>query len=480
MLQGIARQKQAVSRFIQSFPAVLRNNTVIPFKAFTAVCAAAVLSAFAGSYPGPNPSLHQIDSAWRAFYGSPVHQGIVVYNKMTGGTTTDASLDTLCIMRLVNYGGIATIIQLMRYPQWQGMSGWGVSSAYRISPDGSKIAMQNGTAVSVCDTNGANLKVIWTGSLNRDQLNMSWDDSAGIRRLVYAGRTSTTYYFVVRTVVNADNSAGATDTLWNHSWGRDPSAGSSAQQYTSVNKVGNYLCFDMPTLFLNIPVVVNLATRTAVNPTSGGDGCQVRMCVDPYGTVSYHEATHLTHATLWRATTGAVLGYVPCPNGTQTGCTDCGNNMFYWCDSDTNYLIQTGDNQQSASPGCYTKAFIRKGKTTTPPMTMYLGDFLAFPALWIDPAVFSGTINERATPRTDARARIFIRLTAAELILADLEGRVIDNAVLTNVNGAVVARGQGTAPHRRRFAIASVPAGMYILSWRSANVTEARFIVVAR
>ena len=467
MLQGIARQKQVVSMFMVS----------MFIKSFPTLCAAAVVSAIAGSYPGPNPSLHQIDSAWKAFYGSPVHQGIVVYNKMTGGTTTDASLDTLCIMRLAGSGGTATIKQLMRYVQWQGMSGWGVSSAYRISPDGSKIAMQNGSAVSVCDTNGANPKVIWTGALNRDQLNLSWDDSAGIRRLVYAGRTSTTYYFVVRTVVNADNSPGATDTLWNHSWGRDPSAGSSAQQYTSVNKVGNYLCFDMPTLILNIPVVVNLATRTAVNPTSGRDGCQVRMCIDPYGTVSYHESTHLTHATLWRATTGAVLGYVPCPGGAQTGCTDCGNNMFYWCDSDTNYMIQTGDNQASGSPGCYTKAFIRRGKTTSTNM-MYLGDYLAFPALWIDPVVFSGTINGRVMPRPGAQ--VSIRLTAAELTLVNPEGRAIDNAILTNVNGAVVARGQRTAPHRQHFAIASMPAGIYILSWRSAKVTEARFIAVAR
>jgi len=448
-------------------------------------CAAMVMSSFtfsfAGSYPFPNPTLQQIDSAWRAFYGSPVHQGIVVYNKMTGGTTTDSTKDTLCIMRLISGSNTAVIKNLMRYVQWQGMSGWGVSSAYRISPDGSKIAMQNGTAVSVCDTNGANVKVIWTGSLNRDQLNMSWDDSAGIRRLVYAGRTSITYYFVVRTVVNADNSAGATDTLWNHSWGRDPSAGSSAQQYTSVNKVGNYLCFDMPTLIINVPVVVNLATRTAVNPTSGGDGCQVRMCHDGLGTVSYHESTHLTHATLWRPTTwpaGAVLGYVPCPSGTQTGCTDCGTNMFYWCESDTNYMIQTGDNQRSASPGCYSKAFIRKGKFAPSTKVMYLGDYLAFPALWIDPAVFAGTINERVTPRPSPR--ISIKLTGSELTLRSVEGRTLDNARLISIRGMVVARGEKTAANQQRFAVASLPTGIYLLTWHESNVAMAKFVTITR
>jgi hypothetical protein len=234
----------------------------------------------------------------------------------------------------------------------------------------------------------------------------------------------------------------------------------------------------MPTLILNIPVVVNLATRTAVNPTSGGDGCQVRMCVDPYGTVSYHEATHLTHATLWRATTGAVLGYVPCPSGTQTGCTDCGTNMFYWCDSDTNYMIQTGDNQRSASPVCYSKAFIRKGKFVPSTKVMYLGDYLAFPALWIDPAVFTGTINERVTPRPGAR--ISIKLMGSELTLRSADGRALDNARLITIRGMVVARGERVAPDRQRFTVASLPMGIYLLSWHELNVAMARFITIAR
>jgi hypothetical protein len=447
-------------------------------------CAAMVISSFtfsfAGSYPRANPTLHQIDSAWRALYGSPVHQAIVVYNKMTGGTTTDASLDTLCIMRLVSSGGTATIKQLMRYVQWAGVSGWGVSSAYRISPDGGKIAMQNGTAVSVCDTNGANLKLIAMVALNMDQLNLSWDDSAGIRRIVYSFGGTSTNSVIVRSVINADNSKGLTDTLWSRAWGLDPTATQWQGMYTSVNKVGHYLCFDMPAR-VNIPVVVNLATRTAVNPTNGGDGCQVRMCIDTFGTVSYHEATHLTHATLWRRTTwpaGAVLGYVPCPGGAQTGCTDCGNNMFYWCDSDTNYLAQCGDNDVGTSPGCYTKAFIRKGKTTTTPAMMYLGDYLAFPALWIDPAVFTGTINERVTPGSSSQ--VSIKLIGSELMLRSANGRVLDDARLITIRGMVVARGEKTAPDRQRFTVASLPTGIYLLSWHESNVAMTKFIAIAR
>ncbi len=454
-------------------------------------CAAMVISSFtfsfAGNYPYPNPTMHQIDSAWRAFYGSPVHQGIVVYNKMTGGAT-DASLDTLCIMRMVSSGGTATIKQLMRYVQWAGVAGWGVSSAYRISPDGVKIGMQNGTAVSVCDTNGTNQKVIATTALGMDQLSVSWDDSATgigttIRRLVYCFGATAATAVIRRTVVNADNSAGLTDTLWSAAWAVDPTCVSRWQgMYTSVNKVGHYLCFDMPTRSVNAPVVANLRTRTAVSPTNCGDGCQIRMCRDTFGTVSYHEATHLTHATLWRVGTwpaGAVLGYVPCPGGAQTGCTDCGNNMFYWCDSDTNYLAQCGDNDVGTSPGCYTKAFIRKGKMTTPPRMMYLGDYLAFPALWIDPNPLTGTINEGLTPGTSPRVCI-IKLMGSELTLRSAEGRALDNARLINVRGMVVARGEKIAPDRQRFTVASLPMGIYLLSWHESNVAMARFVTIAR
>jgi hypothetical protein len=281
-------------------------------------------------------------------------------------------------------------------------------------------------------------------------------------------------------VVNADNTAGATDTLWRHSWGLDPAAGNGALQYASINKVGRYLCFDMP-VGVNLPVIVNLATKTAVAPTITGDGCQVRMLNDPFGTISYHEATHLTGATIWRVgvwPAGAVLGHVPCPSGAQTGCTDCGNNMFYWCDSDTNYLAQCGDNDIKTSPGCYTKGFIRKGKFNVPTNMMYLGDYTAFPALWIDPKPPTGTINERVWPGPGAR--VSIKLMGSELTLRSAEGKTIDNARLITIKGMVVAKGEKTAPDRQRFSVASMPNGIYLLSWRESNVAMARCITIAR
>jgi filamentous hemagglutinin family protein len=426
---------------------------------------------FAGNYTGANPSLQKIDSDWRALYGSPVHDAIVVFNKMTGGTASDATKDSLCIMRFGMAGSTtATVKNLFRYVQWTGASGWGVSSAYRISPDGSKIALQNGSAVSVCDTNGLNQKIIKSVQLGTDQLALSWDDSASIRRIVYS-----IGLIIVRTVVNTDNTVGKTDTLWNHAWSKDPSAGNGASVYTSINKVGNYLCFDMP-VGINLPVIVNLATQTSKNPSNGGDGCQARLCADNMGTISYHEQTHLTGAAVWRWTSNNKIGTVPCPNGQNSNCSDCGNNMFYWCDSDSNYMVQTGDNQASASPGCYTKAFIRKGKFSSQNM-MYLGDFFAFPALWINPKISTQTVYNRVT--TSPANRIAVTITATDLTLANPENRTLDNAVLTNVNGVVVAIGRKTAPNVQRFTVSSIPAGIYIVSWRESNSILSRFVTIA-
>jgi hypothetical protein len=453
----------------------LKNNIgiglVILFSTF-------VLS-FAGSYSGANPNLATIDANWRALYGSPVHDAIVVFNKMSGTTSNDFSKDSLCIMRFGMVGSTtAAIKNLMKYQQWVGVSGWGVSSCYRISPDGAKIAMQNGSAVSVCDTNGANLQVIESVSLNTDQLSLSWDDSASIRRIVYASLSGTNP-IVLRRVINSNNSKGSCDTLWSHAWNRDPSVAGWGGKYTSVNKVGHYICFDMPG-DANIPIVADVAAKTAQEPTNQsnankGDGCQVRMLHDGLGTVSYHPATHLTSTNVWRwgMNKDATVFKIPCP--TNAGCSDCGNNMFYWCDSDTNYMVQTGDNQASASPGCYTKAFIRKGKTSS--NVMYLGDYYAFPALWINPNLPTQNINNRVT--SNPGARVSIKLTATELALVNFENKAFNNAVLTNVSGAVVAVARKTAPNVQRFTVSAIPAGIYIVSWHESNSVLSRFVTIA-
>jgi hypothetical protein len=427
-----------------------------------------------GSYIVPNPSPHQIDSLWRALYGSPVHQAIVVFNKMSGGTTTDASKDTVCIMRLVSDSNKASIKPLFYYKQAQTYNNmFGSYSGYRISPDGAKIACFNNSVVQVADTGGANIKVIKSVNLNTDMLALSWDDSAGTRRLVYSIGS-----IIVRTIISENNTGGKTDTLWSYAWGKDPAQGNSVA-YTSVNKSGHFLSFNMQNTQypVNLPVIADLSTKTAKNPTSGGDGCQIRMVQDQTGTISYHESTHLTAATLWQWPSTKLTG-IPCPNGQSSNCSDCGNNFFYWCDSDTNFMAQAGDNSQNigaSSPGCYTKVFIRKGKTSS--HMLYLGDYIGYPALWIDPKPFgaTGTLGRMLPSVNDQR--VTIALTGGELTLS---GAMIDKTVVYDLNGAVAARGFGSAMGCVHISLSKLHAGAYLLAWREGNSVHCRYITLSR
>ena len=424
---------------------------------------------FAGGYNGPNPSLHQIDSLWRALYGSPVHQAIVVYNKMSGGLSTDKSLDTVCIMRLVSDSNKAAIKSLFYYKQMStGM--FGSYSGYRISPDGAKIACFNNSVVQVSDTSGANIKVIKSVNLGPDMLAMSWDDSAGVRRLVYSIGS-----IIVRTVINENNTGGKSDTLWSYAWGKDPAKGTNVA-YTSVNKSGHFLSFNMNNTQypVNLPVIADLSTKTAKNPTSGGDGCQIRMVMDGTGTISYHENTHLASATLWRWPDTKLSG-IPCPNGSMDNCSDCGNNIYYWCDSDTNFMAQAGDNTVSSSPGCYTKAFIRKGKTSG--HMMYLGDYIGYPALWIDPRPYGVTPTIRgAYASAGGPNKTVVRFGSEIRIL----GASVDNVVLYRPNGAIAARGNTMVEGAAVVKLSSLVAGTYILAWHEGSAAHSRYLTIAQ
>lgn len=452
--------KSALSRFRKIFK-------------YTAECClwlALFFPIFAGSYNAKNPSLVQIDSLWRTLYGSPVHQGIVVFNKTRGGTGNE-SLDTLCIMRLATEERTAVVKSLFQYKQYQTW-GWGASSAYRISPDGSKIAMFNNTAVQVCDTSGTNIKIIRSVNLGCDQLALSWDDSAGVRRIVYSIGSK-----IVRTVINENNTTGKTDTLWDYGWGKDPAKGNNVV-YTSVNKNGKFICFDMinTTYLVNLPVIVDLQSQAAKNPTNGGDGCQVRMLADGFGTIAYHENSHLKETTIWRWPS-TKLESVSCPGGAIDKCPDCGNNMHYWCDSDTNFMVQTGDNEQSVSPGCYTKAFIRKGRFTRFSSSMYLGDYFAFPALWVNPnpLVAVETISNLVSANNHSRA--VVTCNHEELTLS---GTLVDKTTIFSLNGAVKAQKTSHVNGIMRISLSRFQAGTYIVVWHQGSETYSQYVSITR
>lgn len=451
-----------------SLIACFRKTSIITVSYYLGLAFA--FSSFAGSYNAKNPTLSQIDSLWRALYGSPVHQGIVVFNKTKGGSGNE-SLDTLCIMRLVSENRKAVVKPLFYYKQFQTW-GWGASSAYRISPDGSKIAMCNNTAVQVCDTNGTNIKVIRSVNLGCDQLALSWDDSSGVRRIVYSIGSK-----IVRTVINDNNTGGKTDTLWDYAWGKDPAKGNNVV-YTSVNKIGKFVCFDMinTTYLVNLPVIVDLQSRTAKNPTNGGDGCQVRMLADGLGTIAYHENSHLKETTIWRWPS-TKLESVSCPGGALDRCSDCGNNMHYWCDSDTNFMVQTGDNEQSVSPGCYTKAFIRKGRPSRFSSSMYLGDYFAFPALWVDPnpLVSVGTVSHSISANNQTRATV--TYNRQELTLS---GTLLKKATVFSLNGKVTAQKYGCINGTIHISLSRIQPGTYIVVWHQGSETYSQFISISR
>ena len=453
---------------------------------FVAIVSVTVFPLFAQS----NPTLPQIDSLWRALYGSPVKQCVVVYNKMAGGVSEDTSQDTLSLMRLTSAGGTATVKSLFPFKQCQGFGlnpgQWGVTSGYAISRDGSRIAAQNCSGVIVCDSSGAHKKVISTTSLgSSDNVALCFDDSTynGItfHRVVYAAVN----WLILRTTITDTNTAIKTDTLWKLSvtdscYDRlSPSGG-----YSSVNKAGHYLSFQV-SWGVDLPVVVDLISNTYQFPTTCmEDGCAVRLCRDTLGTVSFHQWSHYIPTTLWRWGTPSMqsIGSVPClidPVNCSPGQGDPGQGGENWCETNTNYMIQVGDNNLFTSPGCYTKAYIRKGKTTNPPQVLYLGDYFGWPNMWIDTSASTGVVDDRVG-FSGLSSKVILKISGNEVSLTGTAGGVLENARLINVKGAIVSRAEKVSSNKRRFAIAQLPMGIYVLSWRESNSAQSRAIAITR
>jgi hypothetical protein len=464
-----------------------KNNA---FLLFTLIITASFLPLLAQT----NPTPHQLDSLWRAFYGPQAHQCVVVYNKMTGSTFTEGhvSNDTLCIMRLLGNDQAATVKNLFPYAQCPSpfsAAYWGVTSGYAISLDGSRIAAQNCHGVIVCDSSGSRMKVISTSDINEDCIALSFDDSSyngsTMHRIVYAAMP----FVILRTALSDTNTAIKTDTLWKRTL-QDPCYDNTALNfgYTSVNKSGRFLSFN---LVVNsgacIPVVVDLATQTYQLPLGGcyTDGCQIRSCWDTLGTVSFHVWGHHIPTTLWKWDTpgGMNAGTVPCPidpvncymnNG------DCGQGGYYWCQTDTNYMIQVGDNDVINSPGCYSKAYIRRGKTTDPPQVLYLGDYFGWPAMWIDPQPYPSGVIKNSAPLSGASSRISVLIRGNAVTLSGLSGRALQSARLINARGTVVSRGEMASPDTRRFNTAHMSTGIYFMSWQESNTVKARIVTITR
>jgi hypothetical protein len=442
----------------------------------------------------PNPTMRQLDSAWRALYGPKPHQGIVVYNKMAGGTTAegDVSLDTLCVLRLLGDGRVASVKQLFPYQQCPspfGASYWGVTSGYAISKDGSRIAAQNCHGVMVCDSSGAHKKVISTADIGQDCIALSFDDTVTngktLHRVVYAGMPMV----ILRTALSDTNTAVKTDTLWKQTAtdacfeNAMPGLG-----YTSVNKSGKFLSFNLVvTSGACIPVVVDLSTKGYKLPLGNcyTDGCQIRSCWDAAGTVSFHVWSHRIPTALWSWNTpeGESAGSIPCltdPEGCDFSKGDIGQGGYYWCETDTNFMIQTGDNDVIHSPGCYSKAYIRKGKRTTPPQVIYLGDYFGWPAIWIDPAEMGSPVKRELLKGAGIVAAPEISRAGSLIRIAQPVGIPLHNVCLLSVKGVTVAVGNRTGPVSATIDIRHIPAGVYFVAWRESAAVKSRMITVTR
>jgi hypothetical protein len=401
-----------------------------------------------------DPTPDQIASNWAVMGGGK--DGMVVYN--TGKEMWLMTLKTGATKKLMNY------------PQasFSFSSAWGQSSGYKISPDGHRIAAQNGTGVMVCNIDGTSPHVIWSGIPTGDQIALSWD---GNDKVVYSScQAGKKPYTISSTQVKEDNSPGPTDTLWNTA--KDPApAGASyggASGLVSVNKNGDYLSFDIMTDGPNIPVIVQVSTKKAHNPTHGGDGCQIRMWPDGSGTVSYHVDTHLADATVYNYGQDKTIAKIPQPTSAMGA---CGNGGFNWA-FDTNYLISTGDNDAKKSPGCISTARIRNAKSWD--KYMILGATVYWPDLWV------GTATSVVPGKADLQATWngAVRFAGNLLSIKDLGDKEIRNARVMNLKGAIVASGEKISRSELNVNVSSLPVGVYLLSWERDGVTMSRHVNV--
>jgi hypothetical protein len=262
---------------------------------------------------GAAPTPQQIVTSWASLSGGK--DGKVVY----GWNTQIYVLD-------LKTGNAAVIAN------WDhGTTDYGVSCCYRWSSDGRRIMVQNPDSVSVLNADGTNLKTIARVHQCSDLI---WGDWDGSGKIVYS--TGPT---VVRTAINADNTAGATETLVSeqpvHCW-------------SSVTIDGNYLAYNniqgnKATGGFHQPRMMLLPNGPTVRLVrDDDDGCQLAMLVGHGGEATYMHNIHTVPSDI-ADFTAAVVGHIPQPTGCGTdGKTLCAQIGHAWS-NDSDYFINGGD-----------------------------------------------------------------------------------------------------------------------------------------
>jgi hypothetical protein len=414
-----------------------------------------IISFFSLSY-SQDPIPQQIASSWQRFSGGLEAKVVYNYN------------DTMCLLNL-NTG---QSVKLIRFPQanFSFSSDWGKSSGYRISPDGKRIAAQNGSGVIVCNIDGTNVKVIWSGAPCGDQIALCWD---GNNKIVYSSCIANNSAWKIScTEIKDDNSAGTTTILWDRSVDKLPSGITySGSGFVSVNKSGDFLSFDIMT-GTNIPIIVKVSTKEAKAPIGTNDGCQVRMIMDSSGTISFHRDTHLAPATLFNWDKGILPQTVPMPPDSMGG---CGNAGFSWA-YNTDYMIQTGDNDLRGSPGCISKARIRKTKNFNE--MIYIGSKYYWPDLWV--STQQTNINKSSQSNFINKAGDININVLKNKILISKNNTINSTPYLTAINGSIVAKAFLGSNGSYEINLKNINNGIYLLCYKSQNNLKSKILTIKR
>jgi hypothetical protein len=372
---------------------------------------------------GAAPTPQQIVTSWSSLSGGK--DGKVVY----GWGTQIYVLD-------LKTGNAATIAN------WDpGTTDYGVSCCYRWSPDGKRIMLQNPDTVSVVNSDGTNMKKIATPHQCSDLI---WGDWDGNSKIVYSTGPK-----VVRTTINADNTAGATQDLVTEA---------PYRCWSSVSIDGNYLAYNniegnSGTGGYHQPRMMTLPSGPTVRlVANNADGCQLAMLVGHGGRATFMPSTHTVQSDIGDAT-GAVVDHIPQPTGCgSSGASLCPQRAHSWS-NDADYFMNQGDGSS------LNWAWIRKFSTKTGFIvsnTMYYPDLYVGAATNVHPR---GQVNGAAGSARiidEQQAVAYMRAHAASGVrLFNAAGSRIGTAVLGDLpTGIYMMEGnRGGSGERIRFAV---------------------------
>jgi hypothetical protein len=365
----------------------------------------------------------QAAARWASF--APGMSGKIVYGD-------NAPQGKICILDL----SAGATKQIAKYDVESNVFG---SSCFRWSPDGKRIFVQNFDSVNVLNEDGSNMKLITKASPCCDMIWGDWENDSVV---VYStGKT------IVRTVVHADNTPGATTVL--------VSTPPSGQGYTCVGIYGNWLSYldylaNQPTKGGHRPLLKNLKTGVVTKLIADKDDmCQVTMIPDNHYKTLGQMWSHLVPGTICDTNGNHLVDSLP-RIGTYP------QRQFSWSNQ-LEYFMSQGEN--SSNQWAWIRSWSKRAASAsiivsdTGSMVMY------YPDLWVAP--ITGTHGGTGP---DNRGLPAHKIPSSSLAaIAAKPGAVIFNA-----------RGSAMGPQRA----GPLPAGIYIV--KIPGAIPARFLVQGR